>query len=144
MAYHFETAEANDKALEYLQRAGDQARQAFAHQEAIDFYERALVILREQEAFDRAARTLMKLGLTYHTTFDFKRSRGAYDEAFTLRQRGSTTKREPLQPAPHPFRLVEMTPPTLDPTLCTDTASIRYIQEIFSGLVELSAGWEII
>jgi len=131
-------------ALEYLQRAGDQARQAFAHQEAIDFYERALVILREQEAFDRAARTLMKLGLTYHTTFDFKRSRGAYDEAFTLRQRGSTTKREPLQPAPHPFRLVEMTPPTLDPTLCTDTASIRYIQEIFSGLVELSAGWEII
>ncbi len=144
MAYHFEAAEAHDKALDYLQRAGDQARLAYAHQEAIDFYERALVMLKEQEAFDRAARTLMKLGLTYHTAFDFKRSRVAYDEAFAMRQRERTTKQEFLEPAHHPFRVAILEPPTLDPSICVDTTSGEYISMIFSGLVEIGAGWEII
>ena len=53
----------------------------YDHQEAIDFYERVLVILKKQDEYDRAARTLMKLGLPYHTAFDFQRSRGVYDEA---------------------------------------------------------------
>jgi ABC-type oligopeptide transport system substrate-binding subunit/class 3 adenylate cyclase len=144
MAYHFEAAEAKDKAVDHLQRAGDQARLDYAHQEAIDFYERALVILRDQEEFDRAARTLMKLGLTYHTAFDYKRSRGAYDEAFALRQRGSITKQETLEPAPHPFRLVSNEPPTLDPSKFNDTTSGKIILAIFSSLVEFDAGWEII
>jgi ABC-type oligopeptide transport system substrate-binding subunit/class 3 adenylate cyclase/ribosomal protein L40E len=144
MAYHFEAAEAHEKALDYLQRAGDQARQTYAHQEAIDFYERALVILKEQEAYDRAARTLMKLGLTYHTAFDFARSRDAYDEAFSMRQRERTSKQGTLKPAPHPFKLVFIEPPTLDPSICFDTTSGIYIEEIFSGLVEIGAGWEII
>jgi ABC-type oligopeptide transport system substrate-binding subunit/class 3 adenylate cyclase len=144
MAYHFEAAEADEKALDYLQRAGDQARLAYAHEEAIDFYERALAILREQEAYDRAARTLMKLGLTYHTAFDFKQSRSAYDEAFALRQRGSTIKQDTLQPAPRPFRLVNAEPPTLDPSISIDTTSWFYIKEIFSALVEIGPGGEII
>ncbi len=143
MAYHFEAAEAYEKALGYLQRAGDQARQTYAHQEAIDFYERALVILRAQAEYDRAARTLMKLGLTYHTAFDFKRSRGAYDEAFAMRQRESTTKQATLEPAPHPIRLVNTEPPTLDPSIATDSTSGAYITQIFSGLVEIGMGWEI-
>jgi ABC-type oligopeptide transport system substrate-binding subunit len=144
MAYHFEAAETHEKAVDYLQRAGDQARLAYAHREAIDFYERALVILKEQEAYDRVARTLMKMGLTYHTAFDFKRSRGAYDEAFAMRQREMTVKRESLEPAPHPFRLVNTEPPTLDPSIHVDSTSGLYIKQIFSGLVELDAGWEII
>jgi oligopeptide transport system substrate-binding protein len=144
MAYHFEAAETHEKAVDYLQRAGDQARQSYAHQEAIDFYERALVILKEQEQYDRAARMLMKLGLTYHTAFDFKRSRQAYDEAFAMRKRGKTTKHETLEPAPHPIRLANFEPPTLDPSICSDMGSGFYIKEIFSGLVEIGAGWEII
>ena len=143
MAYHFEAAEDLEKALDYLQRAGDQARLAYAHQEAIDFYERALVILKAQEEYDRAARTLMKLGLTYHTAFDFKRSRLAYDEVFSLRQRGSTTQQETLEPAHHPFRVAILEPPTLDPSIFSDTTSGEYISMIFSGLVEIGAGWEI-
>ncbi|MCJ7569823.1 MAG: ABC transporter substrate-binding protein [Anaerolineales bacterium] len=143
MAYHFEAAEAREKAVDYLGRAGDQARLAYAHQEAIDFYERALVILKGQEAYDHAARTLMKLGLTYHTAFDFQRSRRAYDEAFAMRQRERTSKQETLEPAPHSFRLVEMDPPTLDPSIFSDSTSGAYIMQIFSGLVELGMGWEI-
>ncbi|MCJ7825783.1 MAG: ABC transporter substrate-binding protein, partial [Anaerolineales bacterium] len=144
LAYHFEAAAANEKAVDYLQRAGDQARLAYGHKEAADFYERALVILKDQEEYDRAARTLMKLGLTYHTAFNFQRSRGAYDEAFALRQRERSTKPEALEPAPHPFRQVLGAPPTLDPSICVDTTSGFIIKEIFSGLVELGAGWEVI
>jgi ABC-type oligopeptide transport system substrate-binding subunit/class 3 adenylate cyclase len=143
MAYHFEIAEALEKAADYLQRAGDYARLSFAHQEAIDFYERALVILRKQKTYDRAARTLMKLGLTYHTAFDYKRSRRAYDEAFTLRQRDRSTISKSLEPAPHPFRLVNLEPPTLDPSIYSDTTSLSYIIKIFSGLVEIGKGWDI-
>jgi ABC-type oligopeptide transport system substrate-binding subunit/class 3 adenylate cyclase len=144
LAYHFEAAEAHEKAVDYLQRAGDQARLAYGHKEAADCYERALVILKEQKENDRAARTLMKLGLTYHTAFDYKRARRAFDEAFTMRQRESTTQHGTLQPAPHPIRLIIWDPPTLDPSLCGDSTSGGYIAEIFSGLVEIGMGWEII
>jgi ABC-type oligopeptide transport system substrate-binding subunit/class 3 adenylate cyclase/ribosomal protein L40E len=144
MAYHFEAAETHEKAVDYLQRAGDQARLAYALQEAIDFYERALVILKELEEYARAARMLMKLGLTYHTAFDFKQSRQAYDEAFAMRKRERTIKQENVEPAPHPYRLSNFKPPTLDPSISNDLTSWFYIKEIFSGLVEIGAGWEII
>jgi oligopeptide transport system substrate-binding protein len=144
MAYHFEAAEAHEKALDYLQRAGDRARLDYAHHEAIDFYERALVILKEQEAYDRAARTLMKLGLTYHSAFDFTRSRGAYDEAFAMRQRERTTKQETLEPAPHPLRQVMGEPLTLDPAMSMDVSSFTIVAEIFSGLVDWGVEWEIL
>ena len=144
MAYHFEVAEAHEKALDYLQRAGDQARLAYAHQEAIDFYERALVILGGQGEYDQAARTLMKLGLTYHTAFDFKQSRGAYDEAFAMRQRESTIERSTLDPAPRTFRFVNSEPSSLDPSVYSDTPSFEYIENLFSGLVENSEEGEVI
>jgi tetratricopeptide (TPR) repeat protein len=42
LAYHCERAEAWDKALEYLQRSGEKALAAFAPQQAVAFYDRAL------------------------------------------------------------------------------------------------------
>ncbi len=144
MAYHFEAAESNEKALDYLQRAGDQARVAYAHLEAVDYYERALAILKQQEAYDQAARTLMKLGLTYHTAFDYKGSRAAYDEAFAMLQQEWTTRPETLELAPHPFRKVGAVPLVLDPCLSVDSNSIFYVRQMFSGLVQIGAGWEII
>ena len=52
-----------------------------------DYYQQALAFLKETGAYRRAARTLMKLGLTYHTAFDFQRARQAYEEGFALWQR---------------------------------------------------------
>lgn len=43
LADHFERAELRDKAVHYLRQAGDRARAAFANQEALDFYQRAIV-----------------------------------------------------------------------------------------------------
>ena len=37
---------------------------------AVDYYERVLVVLREQGDHERAARTWMQLGLTYHNAHD--------------------------------------------------------------------------
>jgi predicted ATPase len=47
LAYHWEQAEYAEKAIPHLLRAGDGARLACAHQEAIDFYERAQTMLQK-------------------------------------------------------------------------------------------------
>jgi len=152
LAYHWERAGEADKATEYLLRAGDQARLAYAHDEAIDFYQRALVFLKEQEEHERAARTLMKLGLTYHNAFDFKAARRVYDEGFALWQRAAQMQPAvPPPPAPHAWRGVWTEPRTLDPTM-SDIVTVL-IKQLFSGLVELTeevdvvpdvaCGWEV-
>jgi len=45
LAHHWERAEQVGKATEYLRRAGDQARLAYANEEAVAYYQRALVLL---------------------------------------------------------------------------------------------------
>jgi oligopeptide transport system substrate-binding protein len=107
----------------------------YAHREAIRHYQDALTILREEERYEGAARTLMKLGLTYHTAFDFRQARRAYEEGFTLWQRAGEAELavSPL-PAPHALRVNEWEPRTLDPTMSGDPVT----EQLFSGLVELS------
>jgi oligopeptide transport system substrate-binding protein len=139
LAYHWEQAQDTEKATEFLLRAGDQARLAFAHQEAVDYYERALVFLRAGEDHDRAARTLMKLGLTYHNVYEFKQSRQAFDESFALRKRGALTHQTILTLSPHSLRVPLGDPLTLDPMKSFDHNSSYIISELFSGLVELGA-----
>jgi len=139
LAYHWERAEDAEKATEYLLRAGDQARLSYAHAEAIDYYERALIFLKEQKEHERAARTSMKLGLTYHNAFDFQRSRQAYEEGFVLwQQAGEMQKGTRPPPAPHALRERSGDPPTLDLTMARDSTSLGIISQMFSGLVELS------
>ena len=138
LAWHFAEAGERQKAAEYLLRAGDQARLAYAHQEAIGHYERALAFLKEEGDYQRAARTLMKLGLTYHTAFDFRQACQAYDEGFALwNMAGEAQEVSSLPPAPHALRVPWLNPPTLDPTMGDDVLSALVIAQLFSGLVEL-------
>jgi len=107
IAGHYELAGDASKAVTYLLRAGDRARLAYAHQEAVEYYRRALVFLKEQGEHGRAARTLMKLGLVYHTAFDYQRSRQAYEEGFALWRRAEEIQPSaPLTSAPHSFRVL--------------------------------------
>jgi ABC-type oligopeptide transport system substrate-binding subunit/class 3 adenylate cyclase len=145
LAYHWEQAGNAEKATAYLLRAGDQARLAYAHQEAIDRYQRALVFLKQQEDFPQAARTWMKLGLTYHTAFDFRMARHAYEEGFDLRQRAGQLQPDvPPPPAPHALRQPSVGFTTLDPTMSTDIHSGVVINHLFSGLVDLSPELDIL
>jgi len=145
LAWHFAKAGELNKAVHYLLLAGDRARQLYAHEEAIENYQRALDYLKEQGEFEQAARTLMKIGLTYHTAFDFQRSRQAYDEGFALRQR--SVKSQPAAQFPsftHTLRMDwEKGPVTLDPALTLDRPTSQLINLLFSGLVELGPDFDV-
>ena len=149
LAFHFERGRQLDKALtekaiSYLLQAGDGARGLYAHQEAIDYYQRALALLNEQGEHERAARTLMKLGLTYHTAFDFRQSRQAYEEGFALWQRVKGLQLTILPPAPHALRVSWPEPTTLDPAISHNVFSNVVIDQLFSGLAEVSPEMEVL
>jgi ABC-type oligopeptide transport system substrate-binding subunit/class 3 adenylate cyclase/tetratricopeptide (TPR) repeat protein len=145
LAYHYANAQEADKAIHYLQLAGDKARLAYAHQEAIDYYQRALALQKEQGYENEAARTLMKLGLTYHTAFDFEQARQAYEQGFVLWQRvGSMEPTLPPPPAPHALRLNFPVIMTLDPNLCIDSWSEGVIIHLFSGMVDRNPEMDIV
>ena len=145
LARHFQEAGIAEKAVDYLSQAGDRARGLYAHDEAIDHYQQALALLKEQGEYERAARTLMKLGLTYHTAFDFRQARQAYEEGFALWQRaGEVQLAVPPPPAPHALRVDWRDPPTLDPTMAGDKYSAHVICQLFSGLVEESPEMDVV
>lgn len=145
LGHHFSEAGDWEKATGYLLKAADRARLVYAHQEAIQAYEDALSILREQEKFDQAAQASMKLGLIFHTLHDFKRSKQAYQEGFALWEAyGKDSGSQELQPAPHAFRIcVDSLPVTLDPSLATEINSQSIIDQLFCGLVELTPGMDV-
>jgi ABC-type oligopeptide transport system substrate-binding subunit len=165
IADHLELAGRVAEAAHTLIEAGDRARGLYAHQEAIRAYERALAFLREQAVdsdapereHERAARTQMKLGLTHHSAFDFRRAQQAFEEGFSLWQRAAQSAATgSLPPAPHALRLIgpESAPVTLDPGLCFDLDGAAMIEQLFSGLVEhtpdlgvvpdVAANWEML
>jgi ABC-type oligopeptide transport system substrate-binding subunit len=146
IASHYELAGDQSKAVDYLLRTGDRARTAYAHHEAIHAYQRALKIQQEQEDLSGAARTLMRLGLVHHTAFDFKRSRGAYQEGFTLWKKAEekSSKTGPLPVQKQKLRLIRGVPYSLDLTMTDHTDSSVAILQLFSGLVESGAALEVV
>ncbi len=140
IADHLELAGRTAEATDYFLQAGDRARRLYAHREAIHAYRRALALLKQQGDLERAARILMKLGLTYHAAFQFEESRQAYQEGFALwHQAGREQPAQPLTPAPHAFRLAWREPWTLSPTLCGDSASAFVVLALYSGLAAYGA-----
>jgi ABC-type oligopeptide transport system substrate-binding subunit len=143
LAHHWEGARDADKAIEYLLRAGDQARNAYAYQETVDYYQRALLFLKDQGKYERAARTCMKVGLVHDTAFDRKRARQAYDEGFALWQRAAEAEPAIAPPlAPHALRTIWYDVPIADPKT-TVSAYMVLLWQIFSPLVEWTADWAI-
>ncbi|MGC9333427.1 MAG: ABC transporter substrate-binding protein [Anaerolineae bacterium] len=150
LAFHFQEARKLDpaltaRAIHYLLLAGDQARLAYAHHEAIDYYQQALALQKEEGEYEQAARTLMKLGLVHHTSFDFAQSRLAFEEAFSQWQQAGRQEPGVSRPAaPHPLRIRWRCPYTLDPAFCGDYVSTLVIDQMFSGLVSTSPGLDIV
>lgn len=147
LAHHYAEAGTSAKAVGYFLLAGDKARGLYAHQEAIGHYQQALVFLQEAGHHEQAARTLMKLGLTYHLNFDFESSHQAYEEGFILWRRTRETQPEVtrrLPPAPHALRANWHDPGTLDPTRPRTIWSVGLAHQLFSGLVTLNPELDVV
>lgn len=147
LAQHWELAEQPHHALPYLLQAGEAARNLYALPEAIRLFRRALEILRTTRDDAQTARTLMKIGLTYHLTFDFEAARLAYEEGFTLWQRAAQTTRRARQmpPSKQPLRVDwPYLPLTFDPALAGDVDTVGAIDQLFSGLVQLSPALDVL
>lgn len=146
IGHHYVEAGEGAQAIPYLLETGDQARVLYAPDTAIDYYERALLLLEEEHDSIRMARTLMKLGLTYHTAFRYQESQRAYEQGFALWQQ--TTSNQPQQhraAAPHPLRIdVQLAPVTCDPAKSSDTGSVIIMEQLFSGLMHLDRQLNII
>jgi ABC-type oligopeptide transport system substrate-binding subunit/class 3 adenylate cyclase len=87
LAHHFDMGGEREKAVHYLILAGDKARLEDAHEEAIDYYRRAVGLLVEMGDEERAARTWLKLGLVYHGNFQFQAAHEANEAAFALQRK---------------------------------------------------------
>jgi ABC-type oligopeptide transport system substrate-binding subunit/serine/threonine protein kinase len=145
LALHLLESGQTEQGVVYLVRAGDQARTQYANQEAIDSYLQALDFAKETEDYAQAARTLMKLGLTYHNAFQYKESRQAYEEGFIYLQRSpEATGAHAASKAPHSLRIASLPPITFDPGLVIDTTSANFISELFSGLVQLTPDLSVV
>ncbi len=145
LSQHFAEAGQSEQAIRYLLKAGDQARIGYAHQEAVEHYQRAYHLLMERHEYARAARTLMKQGLAYQIAFDFQNARRSYEEGFRLwGQAGESRPVTPVATAPHDFRVDWLDPPTLDPAKTGNFFSSGVIGQLFCGLVELSPEMEVL
>jgi ABC-type oligopeptide transport system substrate-binding subunit/DNA-binding SARP family transcriptional activator len=150
LAFHFVQGRLVDgalvpQAIRYLLLSGDQARLAYAHREAIEYYTQALALQQEGAEHEGAGRTLMKLGLVYHTTFDFAEAHQAFEDGFAQWQRaGSRGARIGRPPAPHPLRIRWRSPYTLDPALSGDYVSSLVIDQLFRGLVSTGPELEVV
>ncbi len=145
LAYHYEQAGNAEKATHYLLKAGDRARALYASQEAIDHYERTLALLREQGEYERAARTLMRLGLVYTATFEPDKARQAYDQAFDLWEPLRQSIDLPERPTTATvLRLAVEEPLTLDPGMIADDVSLFMAAQLFEGLVKVDPSYNVL
>src|SRR5262249_59937190 len=96
LAYHYERGEVWEKALEYLVKAGQKAQQAYANQEALDHYNRALDMCeRLGEAVEPATRMTLCVGkgAGHFLLGEFRASIEAHQRRLEgARQRGDRTQ----------------------------------------------------
>lgn len=158
LAYHFDRAGQPEKAIDYLIRAGDKTRLDDAHQEAIKFYQRAIELLNAQGDTERAAKTWLKLGMLYHTNFDFAAAYQANETAFRMQQAQERVRNVSAAPARSSRNSVRFSIwhycALLDPGLLTHIFESSVAEALFAGIAQLDAnlnliphaarGWEVL
>ncbi|MBV8562242.1 MAG: hypothetical protein JOZ56_04060, partial [Actinobacteria bacterium] len=148
LAHHWLAAENEDKAVDYLLRAGDKARQEYALDEAIEHYRALLPLLEARGERQAIALVLFKLALALHTSLRFGEANDAYQRAFD--------HWTPPAPAEAPARIRVATsflPNDLDPKSAIAWPNIQACMQLYDRLVEawpertivpsLAERWEI-
>jgi ABC-type oligopeptide transport system substrate-binding subunit len=151
LAHHFDAAGEQDKAVDYLIKAGDKSRLEDAHEEAIQYYRRAIELLSERGDIQRAIKTWLKLGLIHQINFEFERAHQANETAFGLerqmRGRGTRVHSErsgQAQPSTLRFNNINFILATLDPSKTMYTWESSLATELFAGLAEFDSETNIV
>ncbi len=149
LAHHWLAASDEEKAVEYLLRAGDKARQEYALDEAVEHYRALLPLLEERGRNQEAALVLFKLALALHTSLRFEQADGAYQRAFTL----WTPPTGHEQPTAQLRIATSFLPNDPDPKSAIAWPNIQLCMQLFDRLVEawpertlvpsLAERWEI-
>jgi ABC-type oligopeptide transport system substrate-binding subunit/class 3 adenylate cyclase len=148
LAQHWLAAKDEAKAIDYLTRAGDKARQDYALDEAIEYYEDLLPLLERRGESQAVALVLFKLALALHTSMRFGEANAAYQRAFDVWR-----PPDPIQ-ASELLRLgTSFLPNDADPRSAIAWPNIQLCMQLFDRLVEawpertivpsLAERWEI-
>jgi ABC-type transport system substrate-binding protein/class 3 adenylate cyclase len=148
LAHHWHAAENVDKAVDYLLRAGDKARQEYALDEAIEHYRALLPLLEARGARQSIALVLFKLALALHTSLRFAEANATYQRAFE-----NWTPPEPAVATERLRVATSFLPNDSDPASAIAWPNIQLCMQLFDRLVEawpertivpsLAERWEI-
>ncbi len=83
LAYQYARSDDHDKAIEWLMRSGQKAKNRFANDEALRYFEEIVATIEDGYPAESAARRLMsdRLGAAHEAAGDIQSLRGAYDPA---------------------------------------------------------------
>ena len=150
LAHHWLAAEDEDKAVQFLTRAGDGARQDYALDEAIGYYRELVPILERRGERQEVAIVLFKLALALHMSLRFGEANETYQRAFsfwTPPAATSTARSATLRVA------TSYLPNDPDPRSAIAWPNIQLCMQLFDRLVEawpertivpsLAERWEI-
>ncbi len=133
LAHHWLAAEDEDKAVAYLTRAGDRARQEYALDEAVGHYRELLPILERRGRTQEMALVLFKLAQSLHCSLRFAEANATYQRAFGLWT-------PPEQPADQPSATLRVAtsflPNDPDPRSAIAWPNIQVCMQLFDRLVE--------
>ena len=83
LAYHYDLSRNEDKKREYLRKAGGAAQAAYANSPAIDYYQRLLPLLPEEERVE----ILLDLGAVFELVGEWGKAGEQYERALTISER---------------------------------------------------------
>ena len=133
LAHHWMAAQDEDKAITYLTRAGDRARQEYALDAAVTYYRSLLPILERRGQKHDMAVVLFKLALALHVSLRYAEANDTYQRAFELWTR-------PLDPPDTPAQTLRLAtsflPNDLDPKSAIAWPNIQLCMQLFDRLVE--------
>ncbi|MGZ8624190.1 MAG: ABC transporter substrate-binding protein [Actinomycetota bacterium] len=150
LAHHWLGAADEDKAVAYLTRAGDLARQEYALDEVVGHYRELLPLLERRGERQEVALVLFKLALALHMSLRFAEANDAYRRAFAFWT-------PPTAPAEAPAEVLRVSssflPDDPDPRSAIAWPNIQLCMNLFDRLVEqwpertivpnLAESWEI-